>query len=57
MSYISLVRDCCFYYFSISDVSVRELLHFIVDAGSVVNNLNLQDRFISIERLRQLKGF
>jgi len=25
-------------YFSISDVSVRELLHLIVDAGSVVYN-------------------
>jgi len=28
---------------SISDVSVRELLHVIFDAGSVVCNLNLQD--------------
>jgi len=28
----------CEYDFSISDVSVRELLHFIFDAGSVVFN-------------------
>ena len=46
-----------FWWSSISDVSVRELLHFIFDAGWVVFNLNLQDRIISIERLRHLKGF
>jgi len=36
-----------------SDVSVRGLLHFIFDAGSVIFTQNLQDRIISIENLRQ----
>ena len=31
----------------LSAVSVRELLYFIFEAGSVVFNLNLQDRIIS----------
>jgi len=44
-----------FWFFS--DVSVRDLLHFNVDAGSVVFNYNLQDRIISIKRLRHLKCF
>jgi len=33
--------------FSISDVSVRELLHFIFDAGSVVFNKNLTELYQS----------
>jgi len=37
-------------------VTVRELLHLIVGAGSVVYTYNLQDRIILIERLRHLKG-
>ena len=36
--------------------SVRELLHLIVDAGSVVYYYNLQDRIILIEILRNVKG-
>ena len=35
-------------HFSISDVSVRELLHFMFDFGSVVYNKNLQDRIFII---------
>jgi len=38
------------------NVSVRELLHLIFDAGSVVYRWSLQDRIIWIERLRRLKG-
>ena len=37
-------------------MTVRELLHLIVGAGSVVYTYNLQDRIIGIERLRHLKG-
>ena len=36
----------CEYDFSISDVSVRELIHFIFNAGSIVYNKNLQDRIM-----------
>ena len=46
----------CEYDVSISDVSVREPLHFIVDAGSLVYNYDLQYRIISIERLGHWKG-
>jgi len=46
----------CEYDFSISDVSVRELLHFIFDAGSVVYNYNLQDRIVSIESVSKSKS-
>jgi len=42
---------------SFGNVSVRELLHFIFEAGSVVYNWNLQDRIVSIKRLKHLKGF
>ena len=44
----------CEYDFSISDVSVRELLHFIFDAGSVFYNYNLQNQIILIEILRHV---
>ena len=53
--FCEFVKSKCEYDFSISDVSVRELLHFIFDAGSVVYNYNLQDRIVSIERLTHLK--
>ena len=46
-----------FWWSSILDVSVRELLRFIFNAGSVVFNYNLQYWKISIERLRHVKGF
>jgi len=43
--------------FKFSDVTVRELLHFIFDAGSVVFNWNLQEQNTLIDSFRQIKGF
>jgi len=37
--------------------SPRTATFYMFNAGSVVFNLNLQYRIISIERLRHLKGF
>ena len=46
-----------FWWSIISDVSDRELLHFIFDTGSVLFNWNLQEQNASIVSLRQLNSF
>ena len=50
------VNYVCELDFKMSDVTVRELLHFIVGAGSVVFNWNLQKQNTLFVSLKQLKN-